>query len=153
MRCRTPALPVVSHGRGGIQGLVHRPVELLHHPLHAGGCTRRTPGSSTGPQGLGLERGWGGTPPNQSIHPFIPQSIHPSIIFLFPFHEKKNPWHSVCHIGGSTDIICTWNLWLFGIKIISQQPRDNQFVSKSSKSIFFKKKKKSHDALQPTGGK
>ena len=45
MACRTSSLLVLSHGRGGIQGLVHWPLELLHHPLHVGGCTRGTSGN------------------------------------------------------------------------------------------------------------
>lgn len=44
--CRTSSLPVLSHGCGGIQGLVHWPLELLHHPLHAGGRTRGTTGNT-----------------------------------------------------------------------------------------------------------
>ena len=49
---RPPALPVVSHRRGWFQGVVHRPVELLNHPLPPGSRQRRTPGESTLPADL-----------------------------------------------------------------------------------------------------
>lgn len=55
---RTSALPVVSHGRWGIQSLVHRPVELLHHPLHAGGRTGRTSGNDRRSLGKFLGSAW-----------------------------------------------------------------------------------------------
>lgn len=61
---RPPALPVMPHRRGWLQGVVHRLVELLNYPLSPGSCQGRTPGE-TRPAGLlktrGGGRGGGGT--------------------------------------------------------------------------------------------
>ncbi|XP_059927971.1 uncharacterized protein LOC132472383 [Gadus macrocephalus] len=55
---RPPSVPLLPHGRGGLPGVVHRPVELLHHPLHAGShqggaAALRSPGSLGRPRPLG----------------------------------------------------------------------------------------------------
>lgn len=43
---RSPSLPVLSHGRRRLSGLVHRPVELLPGALPAGGCQGGAAGTS-----------------------------------------------------------------------------------------------------------
>ncbi len=41
---RTSTLFVLPNGCWRLESVVHRSVELLHHPLHAGGCQRRAAG-------------------------------------------------------------------------------------------------------------
>lgn len=43
---RPPALPVMPHRRGWLQGVVHRLVELLNYPLSPGSRQGRTPGET-----------------------------------------------------------------------------------------------------------